>query len=112
MDAGAWDAPGSLRQHQLALSRVWATVIAVFLTVFLALLLKASHPPAAATALLVTLGAIQTGPAALNAVVGIVLISILAELFRQIRRKAAKHRGEPIGAEPWSSAPELKPRPA
>lgn len=53
---GAGDAPAVLSTNELTPIRVWASVLAVVLNMLGVLLLKASHPPSAATTLLVALG--------------------------------------------------------
>jgi hypothetical protein len=57
-----------------------------------ALLLKASHPPAGATTLLVALGAIKTIQDGLNAVAGVLVIALLGAAFRRARLKTAAAR--------------------
>lgn len=86
----AWDAPSPLLDHQLGLSRVWASALALTLTLLVALLLKASHPPAGATTLLVSLGALRTREDALNLIVGVVLVGLLGEVLRKLRLKTAR----------------------
>jgi hypothetical protein len=83
--AGAANQPSVLVDHVLAPPRVLASVIAIALTLLLGGLLKASHPPAAATTLLVSLGAIRTTTDALNLVAGVIVITIVAYLFREVR---------------------------
>lgn len=46
----------------LAPERVWASVLAIVLLILGEKLAKAGHPPAAATALLITLGGLGTAP--------------------------------------------------
>ena len=53
---GANIAPSALATGELTPIRVWASVLAVVLNLLAGLLLKASHPPAAATTLLFALG--------------------------------------------------------
>jgi hypothetical protein len=81
----AADAPVVLVDHVLAPERVGAAVVAVALTVAFGVLLRASHPPAAATTLLVALGSIATLTDALNLMVGVLLIAIAGELLRRFR---------------------------
>lgn len=81
----AWQAPSVLASHQLTPVRVWAAVIAVALTVLILLLLRASHPPAGATTLLVALGALQTKADALNVIVGVLIIAAFGEMLRRVR---------------------------
>jgi hypothetical protein len=81
----AWQAPSVLVSHQLTPVRVWTAVIAVALTVMILLLLRASHPPAGATTLLVALGALQTTTDAINVMVGVLIIAVAGEILRRIR---------------------------
>jgi hypothetical protein len=88
----AWQSPGVLSDHQLALTRVWASAVALGLTLLVGLFLKASHPPAGATTLLVALGAIRTMQDALNAMAGVLLIALFGAAFRRARLKTAAAR--------------------
>jgi CBS-domain-containing membrane protein len=64
-------------------------VFAIALNMLLGFLLKASHPPAAATTLLVSLGGFKpTVVDATQVVVGVFIVAIAGEIFRQIRVKA------------------------
>jgi len=85
---GASNAPSVLSAHVLTAPRVWASVLAVGLTLLGGILLKASHPPAAATTLLAALGGF---PPSLHSTVtvmgGVVLITLLGELLRRARLK-------------------------
>jgi hypothetical protein len=85
----AWQSPGVFSDHQLVFARVWASALALGLTLLVALLLKASHPPAGATTLLVALGAIRTTQDALNAAAGVVLVALLGTALRRVRLKTA-----------------------
>lgn len=86
--------PTVLIDHQLALPRVFASALALLLTLLICLILKASHPPAGATTLLVTLGALKTLNDAINLFIGVLLIAIFGEVARRLRLKtAAAHSG-------------------
>jgi hypothetical protein len=85
----AWQSPGVLTDHQLVFTRVWASALALGLTLLVALLLKASHPPAGATTLLVALGAIKTPQDAMNAMAGVLVVALLGAAFRHARLKTA-----------------------
>jgi len=54
---GADHAPSIFETHQLNFIRIVAAALAIFLAIPVEIMLGASHPPAAATTLLVTLGA-------------------------------------------------------
>ena len=88
----AWQSPALFSDHQLVLTRVWASAVALALTLLGALFLKASHPPAAATTLLVTLGAIRTMQDALNAMAGVLILALFGTAFRRARLKTATAR--------------------
>jgi CBS-domain-containing membrane protein len=53
--------------------------------VLILLLLRALHPPAGATTLLVALGALQTKTDALNVIIGVLIIAAAGEMLRLIR---------------------------
>jgi hypothetical protein len=57
---GSMSQPVVLVDHVLTAPRVLAAIVAILLTVLVGALLRASHPPAAATTLLVALGSIST----------------------------------------------------
>ena len=78
--------PTVLGDHRLAIGRVVAAAIAIALVILVGEILRASHPPAAATTLLVALGAIATLDQALTVLTGVVVIALAGELFRHIRR--------------------------
>jgi hypothetical protein len=81
----AWNAPAVLTSKELALVRVFAAVIAMVATIGIAPLLRASHPPAAATTLLITLGSLQTFNDALNIMIGVITVAVVGELLRRVR---------------------------
>jgi hypothetical protein len=79
--------------HSLTWGRVLASVVAVALTSLGGLLLKAQHPPAAATTLLIALGGFRpTLHDVLAIVVGVLIVAVVGELFRRLRA------GEPLAA--------------
>jgi hypothetical protein len=86
---GAIDAPSVLGDGQLVPSRVLAAGVAVAVTLLVGEVLKASHPPAAATALLVALGSIGTLERALWVVAGAAAIAVMGEAVRRIRLERA-----------------------
>lgn len=55
-----WTAPSVIMSHHLTPSWVGAATIAIFITIIINLVLRSSHPPSAATTLLVSLGAFRT----------------------------------------------------
>jgi hypothetical protein len=83
--AGAAAQPTPLVDHVLTPQRVLASVFAIGLTVLVGALLRASHPPAAATTLLVSLGSIRTLEDSLNLMAGVLVIAAAAALIRDVR---------------------------
>jgi CBS-domain-containing membrane protein len=65
---------------------MWAPAIAMGLCLLFQQLLKASHPPAAATALLLTMGGFQLVSKDLLAIgVGVVMLVLIGEPLRRYR---------------------------
>jgi hypothetical protein len=85
----AWHDPVLLTDHQLTLPRVLAATLASILTLLGCLSVKASHPPAGATTLLVALGSVASVTAAISLAVGAVLIGLFGEWLRWLRLKGA-----------------------
>jgi hypothetical protein len=113
--AGAAAAPGVLESGTLSGRRVGAAVIAIALTMLMALALRASHAPAAATTLLVALGALRTPHDALNVAIGAAIIAVSGFALRRLRLgqwppRRATHAPADSGApaETQPVAPELK----
>ncbi len=90
----------------LSPARLWAAVIAAFLTTFVNLLLRSGQPAALATTLLVSLGAMQTAAAALWIVIGVLILAVLGEPVRRIRLAAKRQRvpQEPNPLQPPAAA--------
>lgn len=84
----AWDAPAVVSSGIITLPRVEASALAVALTVLFNSLFRSSHPPAAATTLLVALGAFSTSKDALVVFAGVLLMAAVSEVFRQLRLRA------------------------
>jgi hypothetical protein len=82
---GAASAPVVLSTGILTWPRVAAAVIAIVLTMLIGIGLRASHPPAAATTLLVALGSIATLEASLSLMAGVAVVALLGELVRRTR---------------------------
>jgi len=79
-------APTMIATRIVPMDRVWASAAAMAMLVIVQPQLKAYHPPAAATALLVTLGAYRmTGKTPLVLVGSVVLIAIASELLKRVR---------------------------
>lgn len=83
---GLADAPGVMATGHLTLARVGASVLAVALTMFGKTWLKASHPPAAATTLLISLGGLKaTAGEAASVAAGVLIVAALGEGLRRVR---------------------------
>ncbi|HEV2150041.1 MAG TPA: HPP family protein [Longimicrobiaceae bacterium] len=89
--AGAAVDPPVLAGGQLTGARVLAAILAVVLTALSQIALRASHPPAAATTLLVALGAFPpTLQGALHVVVGVLVVGLPGEALRRIRARSPR----------------------
>jgi len=77
---------------EVGVARVWASATAIALIALLQPSLRASHPPSAATALLITLGAFHlTWKNSLSMMGGVVIVALMGEWFQRIRL-----RDEPV----------------
>ncbi len=86
-------APALFAAHQLVAPRVWASVLAIVLTMLGAALLKASHPPAAATTLLIALGGFRpTVHDVIIIVVGVLIVAVAGEGLRRLREQTVEQR--------------------
>jgi hypothetical protein len=96
---GALHAPTLFQDQVLDPGRAMASILALALTILAGILLRASHPPAAATTLLVTLGGIQGTDQVAALAMGVVLVGLVGELFRRLRidRAAPAERYGPAG---------------
>ena len=73
------------------LPRVWASAASLAMLAILMPQLRAYHPPAAATALLVTLGAYRmTGKTPLALIAGVVAVAVASELLNRIRPRRGR----------------------
>ena len=78
--------PSVFTTHELTWPRVAASVLALAVAVPAELLLRASHPPAAATALLIALGGFNvSAQSAASILIGILIVGSMGEVFRRIR---------------------------
>jgi CBS domain-containing membrane protein len=73
---GLLDDPSVLREG-VTLARVGAATLSTALTGAVLLLLRASHPPAGATVLIVSLGLLQTPPELLVLAAGVVILTVV-----------------------------------
>ena len=82
-------------------ARIWAAVVAVALTAFLTLLLRASQPAALSTTLLISLGLMQAPRDAGLLMGGVVLMIAFGEPLRLLRLRHQKQReAEEPASEP------------
>jgi CBS-domain-containing membrane protein len=93
-----WGAPKVLATRDLTVIRVWTSVIAMVLTAAVIVLLRASHPPAGSTALLVALGSFSTWRDVITVIAGVAIVGILGEVLtgdwlrRKVQRQPEFHR--------------------
>jgi CBS-domain-containing membrane protein len=83
---GANHEPSVFEAHHLFLMRVLASALAIALLLLAETLTKITHPPAAATTLLITLGGFKpTLHDMASLATGVLIIAILGELMRRAR---------------------------
>ena len=108
---GAWADPVLLSTGQLTLGRMLAAALALAVTVLGCLLLRANHPPAGATTLLVALGSIATKAEFLSVAIGVVLLAAAGYVLRGWRmgvlRRKLVHRAPPRLMAPGAAQPRL-----
>lgn len=89
-------APSVFVAHEVSLSRATASIVAVLFAALLELRLRAQHPPAASTTLLMALGSFHPTWSDIAAIVGgVALVTVSAEL---LRRLSLKRSPQPAGA--------------
>jgi CBS-domain-containing membrane protein len=82
----AEDASSVLFTGHLTAVRIWASALAIALTILGGILLRVSHPPASATTLLIALGGFRpTVHDATTVCVGVAIVASVGELLRRIR---------------------------
>ena len=82
----ATGAPSMLVAAKISLPRVWASALGLGMLALVQPQLKAYHPPAAATLLLITFGAYRmTGRTPLALMAGVVLVAVMGELLNRLR---------------------------
>ncbi len=90
---GAADSATLLSSRSFPVERVWAGAIAIAVTALVQPSLRAYHPPAAATALLVTAGVYKlTWKTSLSMLAGVVVVALLGEWFQRIRLRERQAR--------------------
>lgn len=78
--------PSVLATHQLYPHRVWASGLGIALVLLFQLLLRANHPPAAATTLLITLGGFNPNWKDVSTImIGVAIIAVAGEIMRRLR---------------------------
>ncbi len=78
--------------RHLTKGRMWASVIAVSLTLAAQIPLRATHAPAAATTLLISLGGFGKKWADIESLAaGILIVALIGELFRLLRGTSQVH---------------------
>lgn len=82
----AWDSPKVAQAGFVAGPRIWVAVIAVTLTTFATLLLRASQPASLSTTLVISLG-VQTARDAWALLAGVLIIAALGEPLRLLSAK-------------------------
>lgn len=76
----------SMSDGAIGVARVWASAMAVALIALVQPSLRAYHPPSAATALLITMGAYHvTVKSSLSMMGGVAIIALMGEWFQRIR---------------------------
>lgn len=104
---GAYGDPDPLAGGGLTFGRAAASALSVGITIALALALKADHPPAGATALLVTLGGIRTLPHAIGLVVGACVLALAGVALQTARSGRLRRKHETRRTRRLE--PELRP---
>ncbi|MEO7714323.1 MAG: HPP family protein [Gemmatimonadaceae bacterium] len=90
---GAGDGGRLFMGGGLTVTRVWAGAFAVAVTAFIQPSLRAYHPPAAATALLVALGAYRSDlKTTLSLLAGVAVVALLGEWFQRLRLRDSAGR--------------------
>jgi hypothetical protein len=84
----AWHAPKVSQAGFISSPRIWAAVLAVATTTVVTLALSASQPASLSTALLVSLGSMQTAEDALAITMGVFILAGLGEPVRRLFAKA------------------------
>lgn len=105
---GAWDAPTALQEGVIAPVRLGAAVLAFALTLGVTIALRAAHPAAGATTLLVALGSVRTGEHVLALAIGTGILVLVGEGLRVLRvgRRPAEAPAREAGGPP-----SLQPEP-
>ena len=91
---GAGTTPSLFGTHTIPVARIWASAAAIAVTTLVQPSLKAYHPPSAATALLITLGAYGTSWKNLGSMVGgVLVVALVGEWLQRVRLAETKRAG-------------------
>lgn len=83
---GLAHAPSVFEVHAVSPERAWAAVLAIGLAAILEVVLRAAHPPGAATTLLASLGSFKpTLAQTVQVAVGVLIVAIVGEVVRRAR---------------------------
>jgi CBS-domain-containing membrane protein len=90
---GAAHAPSVLGGHDIGVARVWASAFAVAMTALVQPSVRAYHPPAAATALLITLGAYRASwSTTMSMMAGVIVVALVGEWLQRVRLRERRVR--------------------
>lgn len=81
---GLWDHPSTAAHQSDDWRQICAQALAVGVTLFLLVVLKAHHPPAAATALLITSGIARPGPPLYGMLTGLAILITTAAVLSHV----------------------------
>ncbi|MBO8191495.1 HPP family protein [Streptomyces oryzae] len=81
---GLWNHPSVAETHRESLRQTGAQALAVGVTLLLLTLLRAPHPPAAATALLITSGITRPGKPLYGMLAGLALVIVLSAVLARV----------------------------
>ncbi|WP_052489295.1 HPP family protein [Streptomyces sp. 150FB] len=87
---GLWDDPSTAAHQSDNWRQICAQALAVGLTLFLLVVLKAHHPPAAATALLITSGIARPGPPLYGMLTGLAILITTAAVLSRVPATRAR----------------------
>jgi hypothetical protein len=91
MFLGATGVPSMLATRVVPFPRIWASAAALAMLAIVQPQFRSFHPPAAATALLVTMGAYRmTGRTPLALMGGVVVVAIAAELLQRLHPRRGR----------------------
>lgn len=83
---GAAGTPSIFHAGRMIEPRLWASVVGVAMTELVQFILRAQHPPAASTVLLITLGGFKMRWSDLVAlIVGVAVVAVVGEVLRRAR---------------------------